>query len=146
VGAPETGMDVVGGAGADFAKDNKITFDDDWITRPAESLGGPPLIFTDPVPATDYAEFPVPPAGLEGPYQPGPDTAASAATLSAFDGTSAEGDWTIYVGDSGPLLDGTLWGWQLRITTVPEPASGVLAVIGASLVMVRPRRSRRSAA
>ncbi len=124
---PDDGSDT-GGASADFDGARKLVFDDDWPSRPAEMMGGG-MSFFDVIPATEYADPPQSAPGFDPPYKPDPDTADDHATLSAFDGRAAGGSWTIYIGDSGPLLEGALRGWEVKITTVPEPGTLLPALL-----------------
>ena len=90
------------------------TFDDEAAT--AISLGAPPY------------------AGSFRPDNP----------LSAFDGESTAGTWTLRIVDNFGGDSGTLHSWSIhgdaRATTVPEPACMALLVIGAAGVLVRRRR------
>ena len=52
--------------------------------------------------------------------------------LSAFDGEDAYGDWHLEIFDAWPMDTGTLTSFRLVITT-PEPATGVLLLLGAGL-------------
>ena len=52
-------------------------------------------------------------------------TSVGNSPLSIFDGQNAVGNWTLTVFDEAPGDDGTLNGWSLEITAVPEPSSFV---------------------
>lgn len=58
-------------------------------------------------------------------------TYAAAGALSGFNGSMADGTWTLYFADtvSGGGTS-TLNGWTLGITAVPEPANVALGVFG----------------
>ncbi|WP_416308345.1 PEP-CTERM sorting domain-containing protein [Neptunicella sp. SCSIO 80796] len=53
-------------------------------------------------------------------------------TLDAFNGTTANGLWSLYVYDNLGADVGSLQGWEITVTTsdVPEPGSLVLFAIG----------------
>jgi len=50
--------------------------------------------------------------------------------LSVFNGIDPNGLWTLYVTDVSSGGEGTLVGWGLQITTVPEPTIAALAGVG----------------
>jgi len=56
----------------------------------------------------------------------------AAGSLSGFNGSSADGTWTLYFAD---MVNGggtsTLNSWSLGITAVPEPANEALVMFGA---------------
>ncbi len=52
--------------------------------------------------------------------------------LSAFDGEDAYGDWHLEIYDGWPMDNGMLTSFRLVITT-PEPATGILLLLGAGL-------------
>ena len=62
-------------------------------------------------------------------------------SLSAFDGESAVGVWTLTGVDGGTFTeDGdTLTGWSISVTTIPEPTVGLLVFVG-GLGMLRRKR------
>jgi hypothetical protein len=67
----------------------------------------------------------------------GSTTSSSAITgtysvnFSAFDSVSANGDWILFVRDLQSGDSGTLTGWSLELTAVPEPVNLALAILGA---------------
>lgn len=60
---------------------------------------------------------------LTGTYQ-------GVGSLAAFNGGPANGTWTLYVQDLSPGASGTLEGWDLDITAVPEPVNTALGIVG----------------
>ena len=73
-------------------------------------------------------------AVLNGTYQ-------AAGALSGFNGSAADGTWTLFFADLGQGGgQPTLTGWSLDITAVPEPAPVALAVFGGILGLVALRR------
>ena len=73
-----------------------------------------------------------------------PDTTkvflGSGPDFAAFNGQAANGDWTLYVGDSAALDTGTFDSWTINISSVPEPASfGLLGIAGMMLLGMRRR-------
>lgn len=77
--------------------------------------------------------------GSTGPtvFKPAPDQAddgiATDLLLARYNGKLAEGDWDLYVVDTGDFNTGTLVQWELTIQTVPEPATlslGAMALVG----------------
>ena len=78
-------------------------------------------------------------ANVTGSWIPFGQNGAGFAGLSAFDGESKAGDWTLSISDRAGGDTGSLIGFQLEITAIPAPASmGLLAVAG--LAGVRRRR------
>jgi subtilisin-like proprotein convertase family protein len=62
--------------------------------------------------------------------------------FATFKGENPNGTWTLYIADSAPGATGALQQWSLEITTVPEPASGVLAMM--ALVPAIGRMTKRT--
>ena len=58
------------------------------------------------------------------------DSAARSALLSVFNGLDPNGPWTLYVADVSGGAEGSLVGWGLQMTTVPEPAITGLLLCG----------------
>lgn len=74
-------------------------------------------------------------------FQSAPDGAQAGHNnmLTALNGSNPNGTWTLYIGDSASGDLGTLNGWTLSISAVPEPATIALLGLGA-LAMIRRRR------
>lgn len=72
------------------------------------------------------------------------DTDPQTAMLSDFNGTSADGAWTLFIADCSSGATGELAGWSLDIQTepVPEPAASQLVLLGAALAIVARLRRR----
>jgi hypothetical protein len=58
------------------------------------------------------------------------DNALRPAMLGLFNGSDPNGSWTLYIADVSSGGEGTLVGWGLQITTVPEPTIAALAGVG----------------
>lgn len=60
------------------------------------------------------------------------DTTQRNALLNVFNGTSASGDWTLFVADTSAVGIGTLQDWTLSVvgTAVPEPGVASLLLLG----------------
>ncbi|MDB6110085.1 MAG: peptidase and in kexin sedolisin [Pedosphaera sp.] len=74
------------------------------------------------------------------------DGATPTAGLGSFDGSDANGTWTLFLADLAGGEQSTLVGWSLQVAAVPEPASGSLLLLGAAAmagVTWRRRASRR---
>jgi len=75
-------------------------------------------------------------------------TYAAAGTLANFNGSAANGLWTLFIADT--VTGGgtsTLNNWSLNITPVPEPvnvALGILGVLAVGTMVVRRFISRRA--
>jgi len=80
------------------------------------------------------------------PLSPGAafDGAARSGMLGGFNGTDANGVWTLYVADVSPGGEGTLVGWGLEITTVPEPSAAVLLGWGLAALLCCRRLGKQS--
>ena len=86
---------------------------------------------------------------VSGTYQPDARTAHPEfvtedsprnAFLAGFAGLNPEGRWTLFVADLSPGGTTTLTSWSLRLTTVPEPGSGLLtAAVFVFASMIRRR-------
>lgn len=62
------------------------------------------------------------------------DTAPVTATLDSFVGTNPNGLWTFYIADVSGGASGILESWELSVTTVPEPSTLALAIVGGLLL------------
>ena len=70
----------------------------------------------------------------------------SSDSLELFDGQDAYGTWHLQIYDAHYADTGTFENFELTITTVPEPATVALLVLGAGLAaLLRPRRSNLNA-
>jgi hypothetical protein len=69
------------------------------------------------------------------------DGASRSAPLSLFNVLDPNGVWTLYVADVSSGGEGTLVGWGLQITTVPEPESAALVGIGLLLFVFQQRQT-----
>jgi len=58
------------------------------------------------------------------------NTDARTATLSSFNGGSANGTWTLFLADVSPIGQSTLLSWSLDISVVPEPTTYALVGFG----------------
>jgi subtilisin-like proprotein convertase family protein len=94
---------------------------------------------------SDQAEFAIPASGhlVNGNFKPsndttdGPDTfpapapaPSSATTMSTFNGTDANGTWSLYISDDAPGDVGSLASWSLAITTLPNTTAPTVAPTG----------------
>jgi len=68
------------------------------------------------------------------------DTSDRTAFLSSFNGLDANGDWTLFVADVAAGDQMVLSGWSLTIVGVPEPSTGVIALLGMMTLLWRRRR------
>ncbi len=65
----------------------------------------------------------------------------SSDSLELFDGQDAYGTWHLQIYDAFYADTGTLESFELTLTTIPEPATAALLVLGAGLAaLLRPRR------
>ena len=71
------------------------------------------------------------------------DASSRTAFLNSFSGSSASGEWTLFIAD---LQDGggtsVLSSWGMQITPVPEPVSVALSIFGAISLLVAGCRIR----
>ena len=76
------------------------------------------------------------------------DTSPRGAFLTSFNGLDPNGTWTLYIADLSAVGNGTFTGWGLEITgmVVPEPGSGLLALLAAGACGVAVPAWRRRAA
>lgn len=69
----------------------------------------------------------------------------AAGSLSGFDGSVADGTWTLYFADlSSGGGTSALNDWSLNITTVPEPGIAALGIFGGLLALVAVHRAKRT--
>ena len=78
------------------------------------------------------------------------DATPTTTGLGGFDGSDANGAWTLFIADTSPVGIGTLESWSLVVTgntgTAGVPDSGatvVLLEVGAGLLFILKRVSRR---
>jgi len=67
------------------------------------------------------------------------------ALLSSFDGTDANGTWTLFLADLSGGGQSTLVSWGLDITAVPEPSTLALTGLGlaGAMLVIRRKSVRR---
>ena len=109
VGPTGTNLVLLSDAGTGSLSNATVTFDDSATSSPPQNVAWGPGTY-DPV---NYAE-------ISGPDTfPAPAPAASTNTaLSAFNGTSPNGTWSLYVlDDACPDAGSIAGGWTLDITT-----------------------------
>jgi subtilisin-like proprotein convertase family protein len=70
------------------------------------------------------------------------DSASPTADLSAFNGNSPNGTWTLFVADMSSGGQGTLVSWGLTVVTVPEPQTWVLVAGGVGVLLALNRRRK----
>lgn len=121
-----------GGDDSNFGAGFPITYDDS-AGDSAEDMG---------VSLLDDEVIGDPGNGSPDAYVPDADGAGN-DLLATFNGENANGTWTLYLADSAPGATGALQQWSLRITTIPEPATGVLAASGLAAAIARRSRSSR---
>jgi subtilisin-like proprotein convertase family protein len=73
------------------------------------------------------------------------DAASRPGTLGVFNGMDPNGLWTLYIADVSSGGEGTLVGWGLQITTVPEPRFATLAGVGVFILCNRRRLNTKFA-
>jgi hypothetical protein len=66
----------------------------------------------------------------------------SGVDYSAFNGVSAAGSWILYVTDNQSGDHGTLTGWSLDVTPVPEPVNVALGIFAGIMGLVILARSQ----
>jgi len=73
---------------------------------------------------------------VQGTWQP------DGAGLSVFNGLDASGTWSLYLADLNPGGVTTVSSWGLLVTTVPEPSTLALSVMGGlgTLLLFRRRK------
>ncbi len=86
------------------------------------------------------AADPVPPNSM---WNPDGGVLGDTSLLDTFGGTSAIGDWTLYVRDSssGQAI-GEVSEWSLNLTTVPEPTTLAMLALGGLSLASRRRTAR----
>jgi subtilisin-like proprotein convertase family protein len=76
-------------------------------------------------------------------------TYAALSSLSAFNGLSVTGDWTLTISDQVGFDSGNLNSWDLSLnssTAVPEPATWMMMLLGFGAIGWAVRRQRKVAA
>lgn len=68
---------------------------------------------------------------------------ARTATLSSFNGESANGEWTLFLADMSPGGQSNLKSVKIEVATVPEPSTVLLGVIGGAFLCLGAKRFRR---
>lgn len=63
-------------------------------------------------------------------------TVSPTATLASLDGTDPNGTWTLFIADLSGGGQSTLLDWRLNITSVPEPGTWAMGVIGGIFILV----------
>lgn len=70
------------------------------------------------------------------------DTDPRTALLGGFNGLDPNGTWTLFFADVSPLAASTIQSWSVTLgTTVPEPGSAALLLLGAVTLLGRTRRA-----
>jgi subtilisin-like proprotein convertase family protein len=68
-------------------------------------------------------------------------SSSAAALLSVFNGTDPNGNWNLFVVDESSPDSGSISGWSMEVTTIPEPGSFGMAALGLGcLAAMRIRR------
>lgn len=70
------------------------------------------------------------------------DTAAPGPDLSVFNGSAADGAWTLFVADMSGGTSATLVSWGLTVVTVPEPQTWLLLAGGVGVLFALNRRRK----
>jgi subtilisin-like proprotein convertase family protein len=71
-------------------------------------------------------------------------TGTPTATLTSFDGDSANGQWTLFLADLAAGNQSTIVSWSVNIATaVPEPQTWVLGAMGLVLLAAGKLRGRK---
>ena len=68
------------------------------------------------------------------------DAASTAANLASYNGTTANGTWTLFIADLSGGGQSTLVSWGLTISTVPEPQTWAMLAGGAGMLLMFRRR------
>lgn len=63
------------------------------------------------------------------------DTATDTADLNSYLGTTANGNWTLFIADLSSGNQSTLVSWGFTINTVPEPQTWALLAGGAAMLL-----------
>ena len=70
------------------------------------------------------------------------DTDPRNALLGGFNGLDPNGTWTLFFADVSPLAASTIQSWSVNIgTTVPEPDSAAIVLLGGLTLLGRIRRA-----
>jgi subtilisin-like proprotein convertase family protein len=70
------------------------------------------------------------------------DSTSPTTPLSLYNGTTADGTWTLFVADLSSGGQSTLVSWGLTIATVPEPQTWVLVAGGVGVLLALNRRRK----
>ena len=68
------------------------------------------------------------------------DSASTAANLASYNGTTANGTWTLFIADLSGGGQSTLVSWGLTVSTVPEPQTWAMLASGAAMLVALRRR------
>jgi hypothetical protein len=71
-----------------------------------------------------------------------PPSGPYGTAFSAFNGSNPNGTWTLYIQDDRDDDSGVLSGWSLTVTTVPEPSTAMLLLLGIGGLVWRMRTPR----
>ena len=128
-GGPDDGTGCCGDS-SNLSAEYGITYDDEAASGLSAELMGDGI---------DSAQI----IGLDSPnnYTPDPDGAAGLGSLAGFDGSTVNGAYTIYIGDSAGGDVGALSWWSVRIEYTEIPAPGALALLGLAGLAGRRRRA-----
>lgn len=72
------------------------------------------------------------------------DAASRSAMLGLFNGMDPNGVWSLYVADLSAGGEGTLVGWGLEITAVPEPSLASLLGSAAAMLLLLAKRRKEA--
>lgn len=126
-----TGSDPVGYGDAGFNVTFASAGNDIHLYQAFTNPGGAPLTGTWAPDGRSASPFSV------------TDLSPRDTSLTSFNGTSANGTWTLFVADVAGGDQGQFVSWSLQIVGVPEPATGVVGAVALALgVLTGWRRER----